>query len=142
MFTSHRPRIVLLALLLGAAAEPGAHESDTYVQGLRDLLIAHSASDFAAGSAQPAGFRQVDLRYRENDHGARSYMLCGQARMGAGAEADWADFATIKTDPYEQWIGGAATDMCARAVPIPLDGTDLSVALQAELDDRSKAGKP
>jgi hypothetical protein len=135
-------RAFSLVLLLGAAAGTGAHESSAYIQDLQGSLVAYSASDFAASDSRPDDFRKVGLRYRENDHGARSYMLCGQARMGAGAKADWVDFATIKTDPYEQWIGGTATDMCARAVPISTDGSDLSAALQAKLDDNPPAGKP
>ena len=135
-------RAFSLALLLGAATGTGAHESSAYVQGLQDSLVAYAASDFAASDSRPDGFRKVDLRYRENDQGARSYMLCGQARMGAGAKADWVDFATIKTDPYEQWVGGTATDMCARAVPISPDDSDLSAALQAKMDHGLHAGKP
>lgn len=131
-----------LAMLLGAATGTGAHDSSAYVQGLQDSLVTYSASDFAASGSGPDGFRNVDLRYRENDHGARSYMLCGQARMGAAARADWVDFATIKTDPYEQWIGDTATDMCARAVSISPDGSDLSSALQTKLDHSPHAGKP
>lgn len=139
MLPPHSIRALSLALLLGAAAGTGAHESSAYVQDLQDSLVAHSASDFAASASRPGGFRKVGLRYRENDHGARSYMLCGQARMGAG---HWVDFATIKTDPYEQWIGGAATDMCARAVSISLDGNDLSGALQNKLGHGPEARKP
>jgi hypothetical protein len=135
-------RAFSLVLLLGAAAGTGAHESSADIQGLQDSLVAYSASDFSASDSRPDGFRKVDLRYRENDHGARSYMLCGQARMGTGAKADWVDFATIKTDPYEQWIGGTATDMCVRAIPISPDGSDLSVALQAKLDHGTHAGNP
>jgi hypothetical protein len=142
MLPSRSLRFLLLALLLGAAAATGAHESSAYVQGLQDSLVASSASDFALSDSRPEGFREVDLRYRENDHGARSYMLCGQARMGDGAKADWVDFATIKTVPYEQWIGGTATDMCAVAIPVSPDGSDLSAALQTKLDQSPHAGEP
>ena len=135
-------RVFFLALLLGAATGTGAHESSAYVESLQESLVAYAASDFAASGARPDGFRKVDLRYRENDHGMRSYMLCGQARMFAGAKADWVDFTTIKPDPYEQWIGGTATDMCARAVPILSEGSDLSDALQTKLDHSPNAGKP
>lgn len=135
-------RAFSLALLLVCASTTGAHESSAYVQNLQDSLVAYSASDFAASASRPDGFRKVDLRYRENDHGARSYMLCGQARVGAGAKAEWVDFATIKTDPYEQWIGGSATDMCTRAVTVSLDGNDLSAALQKKLGHSPEAGKP
>ena len=134
-------RALSLTLLLGAAAGAGAHESSAYVHGLQDSLVAYSASDFAASDPRPGGFRNVDLRYRENDHGARSYILCGQARMGAASKADWVDFATIKTAPYELWIGSTATDTCARAVFISPDGSDLSAALQTKLDHSPQAGK-
>lgn len=129
----------LITLLLGAAMTAGAHQSSAYLQDLQDSLVAISASDFAANGPRPDGFRNVDLRYRENDHGARSYMLCGQFRVSSGPKPEWADFATIKTDPYEQWLGGSATDMCARAVPVPADGNDLSSALQSALEGNAPA---
>jgi hypothetical protein len=133
---------ISLAVLLGATSGAGAHESSTYIQGLQDSLVEHAASDFAAGHLQPGGFRNVELRYRENDHGARTYMLCGQVRMGIGAKEDWVDFATIKTDPYEQWLGGSATDMCARSVTVPSDVNDLSAALRTKLGNPLNIGKP
>lgn len=125
----------VLTLLLGAAVPAGAQQSCAYVQDLQDSLVAFSATDFSAHGPRPDGFRNVDLRYRENDHGARSYMLCGQFRVSSGPDADWSDFATIKTDPYEQWIGGSAADMCARAVPVSPGGKDLSLELQSALGD-------
>lgn len=125
-----------LALLLGVAAGTAAQESTAYFKDLQDSLVEYSVSDFSASGSRPDSFRKVDLRYRENDHGARSYMLCGQAGMGSGDAADWVDFATIKTDPYEQWIGGTATDICARAIPISADGKDLSAVLQAKLSHK------
>ena len=135
-------RCLLLTLLLGATMTAGAHQSSSYVQDLQDLLVALSASDFAAHGPRPDAFRDVDLRYRENDHGARSYMLCGQFRVSSGP--DWIDFATIRTNPHEQWIGGSATDICARAVPVPVstDGKDLSSALQSALGGNAPATSP
>lgn len=124
-------RAFSLTLLLGAATVALAHDSEPYVQGLQDALIALSASDFKAHGPLPDGFRDVGLRYRDNNVGARSYMLCGQFRTNA--QADWVDFSTIRTDPYEQWIGGSATDMCARAIPVAPGGQDLSAALQSQL---------
>src|SRR3546814_13917321 len=62
-------------------------------------------------------------------------MLCGQVHIGTGAKAAWADFATIKTDPYEQWLRGPATDMCAKATPVT-GGIDLAPLLETELGDR------
>ncbi|MCF7223415.1 hypothetical protein L3V18_16700 [Lysobacter sp. TLK-CK17T] len=135
-------RAFWLALLLSVAAGTDAHESSAYLQDLQNSLIASSASDFASHAPRPDGFRNVDLRYRENDHGARSYMLCGQVRMAVSANADWVDFATIKTDPYEQWVGSTAADMCARAVPVSPGDMDLSDALQTKLSHSTHASNP
>lgn len=122
-----------LALLLAATAGASAHDSGSYVKSLQESLAAYSASDFAASDVNPAGFRKVDLRYRENDHGARTYMLCGQVRIGAGAEVKWVDFATVRTKPFEQWIGSAASEMCAHATPVSPDGNNLSVLIEARM---------
>ncbi len=85
-----------------------------------------------ASESNPAGFRKVDLRCRENDHGARTYMPCGEVRIGAGAKARWVGFATVRTKPFEQWIGGAAIETCALATPAsPADG-DLSALIEAK----------
>ena len=121
-----------LALLLAATAGASAHDSGAYVKSLQESLAAYSASDFAAGDVNPTGFRKVHLRYRENDHGARTYMLCGEVQIGAGAEARWLDFATVKTKPFEQWIGGAASEMCALAIPVLTDDHDLSALIEAK----------
>ena len=133
MLASLAMRSFALTLLLGAAALASAQQVGTYVQDLQDSLISFAASDFATHGPRPAGFRDVDLRYRENDHGARSYMICGQFRLTSESEPDWADFATIKTDPYEQWVGDSAADMCARAIPVSPDSKDLSPELQSVL---------
>lgn len=122
-----------LALLLAATAGASAHDSGSYVKNLQESLAAYSASDFATSDVNPAGFRKVDLRYRENDHGARTYMLCGQVRIGAGTKTTWVDFATVKTKPFEQWIGSAASEMCALAIPVSSDDDDLSALIEARM---------
>ena len=124
-------RSLTLALLLGAASVAGAQENNSYVQSLEDSIVVYAVSDFASHGPVPEGFRQVNLRYRESDTGARSYMLCGQLLVGAGAKAEWLDFATIRTDPYEQWLGFLAADMCAKATPVA-GGRDLATVLERE----------
>ena len=121
-----------LALLLGASASASAHDNGAYVKHLQESLAAYSASDFAASDVNPAGFRKVDLRYREDDHGARTYMLCGQARIGAATKSEWVDFATVRTKPFEQWIGSAALGMCVLATPVSPDDADLSALMEAQ----------
>lgn len=142
MTLPRRFRMFSLALLLGAAAGTSAHDSSTYVQSLQESLADFSVSDFAASGSNPVGFRNVDLRYRENDHGARSYMLCGQARIGAGTEAEWVDFVTIKTVPYEQWLGSEAIEACASATPISPGGSDLSALIHKKLEHGKEGGSP
>jgi hypothetical protein len=131
-----RLRPLALALLLSASTVAGAQGNNSYVQGLEDSIAAYTVSDFASHGPKPDGFRQVNLRFRETDTGTRSYMLCGQVHIGTGAKAAWADFATIKTDPYEQWLGGPATDMCAKATPVT-GGRDLAPLLEQELGSKS-----
>jgi hypothetical protein len=132
-------RPLALALLLSASTVAAAQGNNSYVEGLEDAIVAYTVSDFASHGPKPDGFRQVTLRFRETDTGTRSYMLCGQVHIGTAAKAEWADFATIKTDPYEQWLGGPATDMCAKATPVP-GGRDLAPLLAQELG--SKASQP
>ena len=131
-----RLRPLALALLLSASAVAGAQGNNSYVQGLEDSIAAYTVSDFASHGPKSDGFRQVNLRFRETDTGTRSYMLCGQVYIGTGAKAAWADFATVKTDPYEQWLGGPATDMCAKATPVT-GGRDLAPLLEQELGSKS-----
>jgi hypothetical protein len=125
-------RPLALALLLSASAVTGAHGNNSYVEGLEDSIAAYTVSDFTSHGPKPDGFRQVNLRFRETDTGTRSYLLCGQVHIGTGAKAAWADFATIKTDPYEQWVGGPATNMCAKATPVT-GGRDLAPVLEKRL---------
>lgn len=135
-------RVVSTALLLSALSAASAHEGSGYVEALQESLVAYAASDFAASDSRPEGFRKVDLRYRENDQGARTYLLCGEAHLRAGDKGEWVPFATLKTMPYEQWLGGTASDLCARAVPVLPEISDLSAALQAKLADSAPTGKP
>lgn len=142
MMTLRNLRAMSLALLLGAVSAVAAMDGRGNDQELEQALVSYAASDFASSGARPDGFRQVDLRFRENDQGARTFLLCGQAHLGEGAKAEWVDFATIKTDPYEQWLGGAATDMCARATAVPPSSTDLPLALEAALARIPPAASP
>ncbi|KQX97681.1 hypothetical protein ASD22_10675 [Rhodanobacter sp. Root480] len=134
-----RLRPLALALLLSASTVAGAQGNNSYVEGLEDSIAAYTVSDFASHGPQPDGFRHVKLRFRETDTGTRSYLLCGQVHIGTGAKAEWADFATIKTDPYEQWLGGPAADMCAKATPVT-GGRDLAPLLEQQLGP--KASQP
>jgi hypothetical protein len=120
--------------LLGAVIATHAHESGDPIQAVQESLVSWSASDFATHGARPEKVRDVHVRYAEKDSGERIYMLCGQFLPASGAKANWTHFATIKTDPYEQWIGGQAEALCERASPLSASVDDLSSALQARLN--------
>ncbi len=131
-----RLRPLALALLVSASTVAGAQENHSDVHGLEDAIAAYTVSDFSSHGPRPNGFRQVNLRFVETDSGMRSYMLCGQVRIGTGAKAEWADFATIKTDPYEQWLGDQATSMCAKATPVT-GGRDLAPLIEKQMGSKA-----
>ena len=62
-------------------------------------------------------------------------MLCGEF-LSAEQEGTpaWMTFATIKTSPYEQWIGAQAAGLCQNSSVIWSKVGDLSSSLQNKLD--------
>lgn len=140
MSVSQVIRALACAALVSASISVQAHESDGSIRALQESLLSWSASDFAAHGSKPEEVRNVHVRYVESDSGERSYMLCGQFLAHAGkAKATWTQFATIKTDPYEQWIGVVAEAYCERAMPISAEATDLSSALLDRLNSSAVA---
>lgn len=129
-------RTLAVALLLGSAAAAGAQAPSPDVASIEDILVPLAVADFASNGPAADGFRDVTLQYRETATGARSYMLCGQMHTGTGANAAWEDFATIRTAPYEQWIGTPATEVCAQGTPVA-GGRDLAAVMERAL--RAKA---
>ena len=61
--------------------------------------------------------------------------MCGEFLPAeAHGEDGWTAFATIKTNPYEQWLGNQAAGFCG-ASTIAWDGEeDLSSALQSRME--------
>jgi hypothetical protein len=99
-----------------------------------EFLLTSAARDFHANrGSYPARFRGVRSGYFVNADGTRQYRLCGefQPARGGGA-AEWIRFATIRTDPYEQWLGGQAAPYCDSGMT--WDDGDLSSVLQSRLD--------
>lgn len=90
-------RILVCTSLLSAAIAANAHENGSYMQALQESLVSSFGSDFATHGPKPEKVGNVHMRYAENDHGARSYMLCGQFLPRDAAKASWTQFATIKT---------------------------------------------
>lgn len=129
---------LLLSLACGAflALVPGvrAAEPAEGLQSVRDALVGWSAADFATHGPKVGQVRNVHLRYLVDDLGERTYVLCGEVLPGGDATSGWLPFATIRTDPYEQWLGGQAGAYCAAAHALPEGDEDLSPALEARLD--------
>lgn len=136
-------RILMCTSLLSAAIAVNAHESGSYMQALQESLVSSAVSDFAANGPQPEEVRNVHMRYAENDHGARSYSLCGQFLPANVPKAKWTQFATVKTTPYEQWFGGQAEGLCERALRVSEGDEGLTTVLQARLSASSATtGQP
>lgn len=124
------------AALLGTSLWTHAHDNDGSVQA-QESLLSWSALDFATYGPKPEKVRNVHMRYVENDRGERIYTLCGQFLPAAGTvKSMWTHFVTIKTDPYEQWIGGNAEAYCERAIPVSANASDLSDSLEERLNNR------
>ena len=100
------------------------------------FLLAASAKDFHAHqSPYPARFRDVRVGHCVAPDGTKLYLLRGQflPKQGPG-EPEWTPFVTIKTSPYEQWLGAAAEGYCRQSSIVWDDREDLSSALQSQLD--------
>ena len=113
----------LAAILLALAA---ATASETPV----DFLLDSAAADFRAHQPpEPARFRKVRVGHVLRADGAKQFLLCGefQPTPDSGPPV-WVAFATIKTDPYEQWLGLQAEGWCQRP-EIRWEKGDWSTAL-------------
>jgi len=99
-------------------------------------LLEVSARDFYDNQPPlPADFRKVQVRCLTVQNQVSNYLICGQFLTidNTGIET-WTDFATIRTDPYEQWIGSNARVYCQDSKPISYKTDDLSSALKSSLD--------
>lgn len=125
---------VLVACGTAPAARDQPHPRNAPPDPAVEFLLTSAATDFHTNrAAYPARFRNVRSGYFVTAEGTRQYRLCGEflpAREGDRAE--WIRFATITTDPYEQWIGGHAAPYCDASVT--WDRGDLSAELQSRLD--------
>jgi len=113
--------------------EPRATPADAPVE----FLVTTAASDFHKHqSPRPSRFREVRVAYVVAPDGTTTYMLYGEFLPASddGAAA-WTPFLTIKTDPYEQWIGAQAKGYCEQPSIMWLDG-DYSSLMQSRFDSQ------
>ena len=104
-----------------------------------EFLLTSAATDFHTHrGSYPARFRNVRSGYFVMADGTRQYRLCGEFLPAQGGrEAEWTRFVTIRTDPYEHWLGGQAAPYCDASVT--WDEGDLSSLLQRRLDSLAAA---
>lgn len=122
-------RLATLAVALVAWASAPAQ---TPPPDAAPTLLTHAASDFHAHmKPPPTDFRRVRLGQLASTDGHPRPVLCGEFK--AGPKSPWTAFATIQTDPYEQWIGGAAAGYCKPPTFQPTGSHDLSPALKQRL---------
>jgi len=78
------------------------------------FLLDSAAGDFRLTSKQlPSDFKNVYFGQIFHIDGTKQNILCGEffANWGAGSGA-WADFATVQTIGYEQWLGVSSGQFC------------------------------
>ena len=108
-----------------------------------EFLVTSAATDFQAHHPPVVErFRHVRFGHVMTPTGEKQYKLCGeflpQQRDGKAA---WTPFATIKTDPFEQYIGFQAASWCQRSQFVQDGNEDLSSILQKRLDSMRQAEK-
>lgn len=131
--------LVLAACSAAPAARDRPHPQNASVHPEVEFLLTLAATDFHTHRAvYPARLRNVRGGYFVTVDGTRQYRVCGEFLPAqAGGDAAWTRFATIRTDPYEQWIGGQAAPYCDSTVT--WDQRDLSSLLQSRLDSLAAA---
>ena len=117
---------------------------DVAMDSLVLFLLDASATDFHKNQPPvPIGFRNVQLKNLPGPDNDNHYLLCGQfLAQGKQEKDEWIDFATIKTDPYEQWLGSNAMTYCRDARPVSYTVNDLSAALKSRVDAVFKTDHP
>jgi hypothetical protein len=108
------PAAAALLASTASAAEPPASGAprDTGGADVVELLLATAADEFkGAKDLNAVGFRNVRVGYFA-DGAAGRHVLCGAVQSSGPQKKEWISFATVKTSPYEQWLGGVADAIC------------------------------
>ena len=115
---------------------PVAELQNASIDSVVQFLLAAAATDFHTHRPpDPVRFRDVRIGHVLTPSGEKRYMLCGHFLPAQeGGKAEWTPFATIKTSPYEQWIGAQAVGFCQDSSVIWYKVDDLSSSLQSRLD--------
>ena len=103
---------------------------------ITEFLLDAAATDFHTSKmSKPIIFRDVKIGVLQSENEEGLFILCGyfleQQKEGG---SDWMSFATIKTSPYEQWIGRQASTFCNDPNMSFENDNDLSGALKNKLE--------
>lgn len=128
----------MLIVLACGSAPPARNQTqpqDASTGATVAFLLTSAATDFRSHPPPlPVRFRKVRSGYVTTSDGARQYRLCGEfLPSNEGGTGEWIAFATIKTAPYEQWLGGQALGFCKDA-SMTWDKKDLSADLQGRVN--------
>jgi hypothetical protein len=136
--------LLLLVACNTAPKQPGHSQTRTPVSefniisidSVQQFLLIAAATDFQnLRPPDPLRFRDVRLGHLTGSNGEKRYILCGQfLHAEEKGKSEWTSFATIKTDPYEQWLGNQAAAFCNDQTVIWENVGDLSSILQSRLD--------
>lgn len=97
------------------------------------FLLDAAATDFHMSQiSKPLEFRNVRAGYQVISGNDLQYVLCGE--LMEQQKEEWMPFATIKTEPYEQWLGRQALSICEDPAIIFENENDLSKKLKDRLD--------
>ncbi len=120
-------------------AEKQNSSHDSVVNFLLDVAV----KDFQEHQPPvPLAFRNVQFKYLTKPNEGNVYLICGEfLNQDKRNTEEWINFTTIKTDPYEQWMGSNALQYCREAKEIPYTKIDLSIALKSKFDSLQKLTK-
>jgi hypothetical protein len=115
---------------------PSSELKMTSIDSIQQFLLIAAATDFHNHRPpDPLRFRDVRLGHLTGSNGEKRYILCGQfVHKEERSKSEWTSFVTIKTDPYEQWLGNQAATFCNDSSVIWENVNDLSSLLQNRLD--------
>ncbi len=137
---------ILICLILLIACNTRTKQSDNSqtksteisesTDSIIQFLLTTAALDFYNHRPpDPLRFRDVRLGHLTGSNKVRRYILCGQfLPVEEKNKAEWISFVTIKTDPYEQWLGNQASAYCNDTSVVWENVSDLSSLLQSRLD--------
>ena len=114
-----------------ARSGPEKEQTDSAVA----LLLTYAAADFGTSEAmRPSEVRNVRAGYLEEPGTTPRYVLCGEfVPQSQDGTSTWTPFVTIRTAPYEQFVGAQATSFCESPHVAWIDDS-LSAELQHRLD--------